>query len=79
MARPKINGVKFTLNKEFQTKYMKMRGWSVNDLTEQLGYKKQQVSQTLSGAIEPTMNFLHRLCELTNLPANELIETVFEK
>lgn len=71
--------VKFRLNREFQAKYMKMRGWTVNDLTTQLEYKKQQVSQTLSGAIEPSMQFLHRLCTLTNLPAEELIETVFEK
>lgn len=71
--------IKFQIKKDFQQKYMKMRGWSINDLTEQLGYKKQQVSQTLSGAIEPTMNFLHRLCALTNLPVEELIETVFQK
>jgi transcriptional regulator with XRE-family HTH domain len=78
MARPKVSGVKFKISKNLLT-YMKMRKWSVNDLSEALDYKKQQVSQTLSGAIEPTMNFLHRVCALTNLPANELIETVFEK
>ena len=71
--------VKFRIKKEFQTKYMAMRNWSVTDLEELLKFKKQQVSQTLSGTIEPTMNFLHRLCALTGLPVEEILETVFEK
>lgn len=70
---------KFRIKKDFQVKYMKLRGWSIKDLEELLEYKKQQVSQTINGKIEPTMNFLHRLCSLTGLPAEELIETVFEK
>ena len=71
--------VKFRIKREFQTKYMAMRNWSVTDLEELLKFKKQQVSQTLSGTIEPTMNFLHRLCALTGLPVEEIVETVFEK
>lgn len=70
--------VKFKLSKKLQA-YMKLRDWSAQNLSDLLGYKKQQVSQILSGAIEPSMQFLHKLCALTNLPANELIETVFEK
>lgn len=71
--------VKFKIKKDFQTKYMKMRGWSISDLEEKLKFKKQQVSQTLSGSIEPSINFLHRLCALTGLPVDEIVETVFEK
>lgn len=71
--------LKFRLKKTFQKNYMALRGWSVSDLTEKLGYTKQQVSQTLNGTAEPTMNFLHRLCDLTNLTAEELIETVPNK
>lgn len=70
--------VKFKIKKSFQTEFMKFRKWSITDLTEKLGYQKQQVSQTLSGTIEPTMNFMHRLCALTGLRAEEIIETVFE-
>lgn len=70
--------VRFRLSQTVNA-YMQMRGWTVNDLTDHLGYKKQQVSQTLSGAIEPSMQLLRRLCVVTNLPASELIETVFEK
>lgn len=71
--------VKFKIRKDFSTKYMTMRDWTVKDLVDKMDYKKQQVSQTISGKIEPTMNFLHRLCGLTGLKAEELIETVFEK
>ena len=71
--------VKFRLSSKFQKNYMSLRGWSVNDLAEQLEYKKQQVSQTLSGSIEPTMTFLHRLCHVTKLRIEDVVETVFEK
>lgn len=71
--------VRFKIRKDFQTKYMSMRGWSVNELSDLLKYKKQQVSQTLSGTTEPTMNFLHRLCNLTGLKAEEVLETVYVK
>lgn len=75
----KSDNVKFRIKKSFQSEFMKFRGWSITDLTEKLGYQKQQVSQTLTGSIEPTMNFLHRVCALTGLKAEELIETTFEK
>lgn len=70
--------VKFQLSKKLR-EYMKLRNWSAKDLSDELKYTKQQVSQTLSGAIEPSTQFLRRLCALTNLPVEELIETVFEK
>lgn len=69
---------RFKIKKSFDS-YLKLRGWSINDLADALKMKKQQVSQTLSGSIEPTMNFLHRFCTLTNLKAEEVLETVFEK
>lgn len=69
---------RFRIKKDFKD-YLKLRKWSITDLTEKLGYQKQQVSQTLSGSAEPTMQFLHRLCSLTGLRAEELLETVFEK
>lgn len=71
--------VKFRIKKSFQTEFMKFRGWKIADLEDKLGFKKQQVSQTLSGSVEPTMNFLHRLCGLTGLKAEEVLETVFDK
>lgn len=70
--------VKLRIKKSFED-YLKLRKWTINDLAEHLGMTKQQVSQTLSGTMEPTMNFLHRLCALTNLKAEEIIETSFEK
>ena len=69
---------RFKIKKDF-TNYLKLRDWTINDLAEKLKMKKQQVSQTLSGSIEPTMNFLHRFCVTTGLKAEEVIETVFEK
>lgn len=69
---------KFRIKKSFEN-YLKLRKWTINDLADHLRMTKQQVSQTLSGSMEPTMNFLHRLCALTNLKAEEVIETVFEK
>ena len=71
--------VKLRLSKSFQKNYMAMRKWSGNDLAEAMRYKKQQVSQVLSGEIEPSRQFLRKLCELTKIPAGELIETIFEK
>lgn len=70
--------VRFGIRKDFVTNFMKFKNWSINDLTDKMGYKKQQVSQTLNGTIEPTMNFLHRLCMVTAIPASEIIETIFE-
>ena len=63
---------RFKIKKSFEN-YLKLRKWTVNDLAESLKMTKQQVSQTLSGSTEPTMNFLHRLCALTNLKAEEVI------
>lgn len=74
-----MSKVKFKINKNFEKNYMKMRGWGVVDLSNALGYKKQQVSSVMTGAIEPSMQFLHRLCALTNMPVSDLIETVFVK
>ncbi len=84
MAKKKKNDIfevecTFQIRKEFITNFMKFKNWSVNDLTEKMGYKKQQVSQTLNGTIEPTMNFLHRLCSVTGVSASEILETVFVK
>lgn len=70
--------VKFKIKKSFED-YLKLRKWTINDLALHMKSTKQQVSQTLSGSMEPTMNFLHRLCALTNLKAEEILETVFEK
>ena len=71
--------IRFVLKKSFQKNYMSLRGWSGNDLAEAMGYKKQQVSQVLSGEIEPSRQFLRKICELTKIPAGELIETVFQR
>lgn len=70
---------KFIIKKSFKTEFMKFRNWTITDLEEILGFKKQQISQTISGQIEPTMNFLHRLCNATGLPVEELVETVWDK
>ena len=70
---------KFIIKKSFITEFMKFKKWTISDLEDKIGYKKQQVSQTISGKIEPTMNFLHRLCALTGCKAEELIETVWNK
>lgn len=69
--------VKFVIRKDFETYIKKFHGLSVSDLERELGFTKQQVSQTLSGKKEPTMNFLHRLCALINVPVERIIETVF--
>ncbi len=71
--------VSFRIRKDFEEYLKKFHGWTVSDLEKELGFKKQQVSQTISGKKEPTMNFLHRVCALTNVPAEKFIETVFVK
>ncbi|QGH73012.1 MAG: hypothetical protein [Siphoviridae sp. ctCJE6] len=68
---------KFVLKKDFKN-YLKLRKWSVNDLAVRLGKKKQQVSSIVNGRIEPSMNFLHALCELTVLKLEDIIETKFQ-
>jgi len=70
--------VKFYIKEDFKTKYMKLRDWSVDDLSEKLGLKKQQVSRILNGKIEPSMFFLHKLAEITGIGAEELLETKFK-
>lgn len=75
--------VKLRIKKEIG-QYLKLqrddRGkpWTVQYLATKLGSQKQQISQTLSGSIEPTMNFIHKFCALTGLRAEAIIETVFE-
>ena len=70
---------RFVIKKNFIKQYLGFRKWTVSDLESRLKFKKQQISQTLSGEIEPSMNFLHRLCNVTGLPVSELVDTVFEK
>jgi hypothetical protein len=68
----------FRINKNFES-YLKMRRWTVTDVARATRYTKQQVSRTLSGSIEPSMQFLRRLSQVTGIKAGDLLETVFSK
>lgn len=68
---------KFILKKSFLA-YIKAREWTVDSIHKQMGYEKSQISAILSLKIEPSMRFLHDLCEFTNMGAEDIIETVFE-
>lgn len=67
--------VRFRIRKDFKT-WLGMRKWTIADLKEKMGMNSdQQVSQTLSGTIEPSMYFMHKLCEVTGFDLKDLIET----
>lgn len=67
----------FMIGKDFKV-YAKMRGWTVKELAKQLRYKEPQVSAIMSGAIEPSMRFLHRLCEFSRWDVQAVLETKFQ-
>ncbi len=69
--------VKFIIKKEFK-EHLKFRGFTVNSLADKLGYTKQQVSQTLNGEIEPTRQFLRKVCAFLKIGAEDILITVFE-
>lgn len=66
---------KFYLKKSFKENYMKLRDWSVQDVADMVEMKKQQVSPILNGRLEPSVNFLHRLCDAIQIPVEDLVET----
>lgn len=59
--------------------HMELKGWGLKELSEALGYEKSQVCAILSGKLEPSMQFLHRLCDVTGYRLENIIETVFSK
>lgn len=68
----------FLLKKNFK-EYLKLRGWNARAFAQKIGYGETQVSGILNRKIEPSMRFLHDLCELTGLKLEEVIETVNKK
>ncbi len=69
--------VKFIIRKEFKS-HLNLRGLTVTSLADKLRYSKQQVSQTLSGEIEPTRQFLRKICALLKVGAEDILQTIFE-
>lgn len=71
---------KFVIRKSFKA-FLKMKerydGLTQKKLAEEIGYKEPQVSQILSGEIEPSMRFLHRLSAFTKFGLAEILETKF--
>lgn len=68
--------VKFKINDGFKS-WLKVKEWTPAELTRQLKMNNdQQVSQILTGSIEPSMNFLHRVCALTGFDLKDIIDTV---
>jgi transcriptional regulator with XRE-family HTH domain len=61
------------IHKSFKA-YMDMQGWTVSMVAEKTGYKKQQVSQILTGTIEPSFQFLRRLSDVTGIKAKDLLD-----
>lgn len=69
--------IKFTIKKELKKFIDEMYGWNVQDLADALDMSKQQISPILLGRIEPSMNFLHKLCQITGLKLENIIKTRF--
>ncbi len=67
---------KFFIRKDFK-KYLEFRKITQVDLEKLLKFKKQQISNALSGDYEPTMHFLHKLCTATGLKLEEIVVTKF--
>ena len=67
--------VKFILKEDVKPYLLYLYGWTLADLAEFMNLKKQQISPILNGRIEPSMYFLHKLCEKTGLKLENIIET----
>lgn len=68
--------VKFLIRKDIEEYVKKIKGWSLNDVCAETGHLKQQVSPYLRGKKEPSLNFLHRFCEVTGFNLEDIIVTV---
>ena len=70
--------VQVRINKNFRD-YLKARKISISELASVLNYTKQQVSQCVSGKVEPTRPFLRRLAAHTLMGVEDLVVTTFKK
>lgn len=67
--------VRLVLKKEFR-QTMAMHGMNQEALAKATGYTPAAISMFLSGAREPSIQFLRRLAEKLGLKAENIIETV---
>lgn len=66
--------VMFYLNEKFRD-YMELKKWSSQDLARIVGCTEPQVSAILNQKIEPSMQFLHKLCAKTSLNLEDIVVT----
>lgn len=66
--------VMFFLNEKFRD-FMELKKWSAKDVAQIVGCSEQQVSAILNQKIEPSMQFMHKLCEKTALNFEDIVVT----
>lgn len=68
---------KFFLRKDFKKIYLDFLGMSVKDLALKVRYSESQVSEILNQRIEPSLQFMRKLCVMTSMRFEQLVETKY--